>query len=265
MTGTSGEVDRLSRADPGRRQRALGPPGAAGRLLRRRLGRDRSSPRATSSRATSTRPSTPPRRSATTASRSRPAGESTPTASPTAPPSSAAAGSSAATSSGDPADCDTFRSRTLAPAGRSESSPGSHPSHRRRHRTRSGGSGRSRLLREHPVDAVADGVHRLRAERVDGRDDVGERRARRGAGGRRSPRPPVAPASSGVSAGIALVLPGRRDHRRADERHRDRREADAVAERLGLDGVGERLEGGLGGDVAGEPRRPQSARRRRRR
>ena len=76
-TGTSAEVDRLSRPTPARRTssrsaRSCRPTATPA------SGPAPSSPPATSSPATSTRPSTPPRRSATTGSSSRPTGRVNP-------------------------------------------------------------------------------------------------------------------------------------------------------------------------------------------
>ena len=108
MTGNEHRGRPAQPLRPRRRQRALGPPGAAGRLLRRRLGQHgvrRRRPRARRPRRGLQRRRGGRRRPPAGAGdrRGRPRH-----ASPTAPPSSAAPGSTAATSSGEPADCDTF-------------------------------------------------------------------------------------------------------------------------------------------------------------
>ena len=69
--GTSDEVSRLRREHPGPGERAVGAPRAPGRLLRRRLGAQRLRRRRPREGRRATRPSAPPRPSATTASSAR--------------------------------------------------------------------------------------------------------------------------------------------------------------------------------------------------
>ena len=94
-----------ARSAPSRARERRGAARAAGRLLRRHVGQGRAGTTDDERRqdlrradqATSPRRSTPPRPSATTGSRSRAGGASTPRGGPTAPPSSGCAGSRPAT------------------------------------------------------------------------------------------------------------------------------------------------------------------------
>ncbi len=91
---------RPDRQRPRGRDEQVGAHRAAGRLLRRRVGRARDRDRACSSRSrrrSSTMPSTRRRPSATTASRQQTRARSTPTRGRTAPPRSARSGSRSAT------------------------------------------------------------------------------------------------------------------------------------------------------------------------
>ena len=95
-------------AGPVAAEPAVGPPGAAGRLLRRRLGKCRRRP--TSRPATSPRRSTPPRRSATTGSRRRRAAGSTRKGWTHGSAEQRVAWFTKGHDTGNPEECDTFAS-----------------------------------------------------------------------------------------------------------------------------------------------------------
>jgi hypothetical protein len=114
---------------------------------------------------------------------------------------------------------------------------------------------RRRRVREHPVRGVHDDLGQLRHHEV---HDLGHHAEAR--------RDALRPADDRVGNHVGrffrrddrrhvLVDLGRRDHRRAHQRHVDDRELHALVVELGRGAARERFERGLGRDVGREPRR----------
>ena len=109
LVGINEQVQQAQQNDPGPGQSVLGGDGAAGRLLRRDVGRRcRVAWAARLAPTRSRKRSTPRRVSATTASRRRRRAASTKRRGRTGPPSSARRGSPAATTPATRSQCDTF-------------------------------------------------------------------------------------------------------------------------------------------------------------
>ena len=146
-----------------------------------------------------------------------------------------------------------------------------HAACERRHRDLlEGGALLDVLLPREAAESGTRGKQRCRMRSTAFREDaVGDLAGRPGGcrcawGGLHGPLAVMSAASSGVIAGKALRTSGRCDRRGAHQRHVDHHERDAVADRLGGDDAREGVQGGLRGDVGGEPPAGSSGRRSRR-